>query len=243
MYVQRIVFVFSLVACTAMNVCADMIDITLNSNPAYVSDELEAYLHYAHGSYEPLVGFDAVNIGDGKGNGIDEVVACSFVFQPLTIIDNAYLTIDLTPFGTSTDELLFADNMSIRGSGETGAKFYGNTRLEALRSGVRTSLTFDLAQMDYSNPNGTYSGIEDLRVFLRDGDFNVVYADDAIIHSARLRINTGFIELPPLFPPTPPVPPCNVPEANVSSLLMMSLMFTVLLMINMRITRSRIDRI
>lgn len=184
-----VVGVLVLVVC----VSADIIDITLDSNPIYISDELEAYLPIAStASWEPYIGFNGVDIGQGAGNGVDEVVAFSFVFTPIADIDNAYLTLELTPHGTSTDELVFADNNSVRGAGLPGAKFYGNTLLEALPSGVRTSVTFDLMAMDYSDPYGNFIGYEDLSIYLHDGDFNVVYADDAIIHSARLQINTGY---------------------------------------------------
>jgi hypothetical protein len=223
------VFTLPLIVLTAAMVSADIIDITLENHPAYISSELRSYLPFVNETNELRVGFDAANIGGGKGDGVNEEVAFSFVFQPITEIDNAYLTLDLTPHGTGSDELLFADNISVRGYGRTGAKFYGNTRLETLRSGVRTTITFDLQKMDFSTPGGSYLGIEDLSMYLMDGDLNVVYADDAIIHSARLRINTGFITLPPLFPQRPPspppIPPCNVPEADGHLLLLMGLLF------------------
>jgi hypothetical protein len=201
---------------TAGSVSADFIDITLLSNPPYANNELSLYLPTVSTRSEPPVGFNGVNIGNGNGDGRDEVVGFSFIFQPITQIETAYLTIDLTPYGTSTDELLFADNNTVRGYGLPGAKYYGNTQLKALSRSVRTSITFDLKNLDYFESYRGVFGTEDLSLYLRDGDFSVVYADDAIIHSARLRIYTGLIELPPLLPPTP----VQVPEPSTIMLLL-----------------------
>lgn len=171
---------------------ADIIDITLNKNPPYITPELAAYLPTISASYEPNVGFNAVNIGSGAGNGIDEVVAFSFVFQPLTEIESAYLTIDMTAKGTDTDALLFADNASKRGEGLPGVKFYGNTVLKTLQTNVRTLVTFDLSYLSYTDPHRHPVGFEDLTSLLFNGDLNVVYADDAVIHYARLQINGSY---------------------------------------------------
>jgi hypothetical protein len=59
-------------------------------------------------------------------------------------------------------------------------------------------------------------GYEDLTQFLYDGDFNVVYADDAIIHSARLQINGNYNP-----------PPQNVDEPDAIILLMAGLFFSL----------------
>jgi hypothetical protein len=186
------------------NTFADIIDITLNKNPPYMTPELAAYLPTINASYEPNVGFNAVNLGRGSGDGWDEVVAFSFVFQPLTEVESAYLTIDMTAKGTDTDALLFADNSSKRGEGSPGVKFYGNSILKNLNENVRTSVTFDLSHLSYTDPVRNPVGFEDLRPYLLDGDFNVVYADDAIIHSARLQINGSYNP-----------PPQNVDEPDV----------------------------
>ncbi len=172
------------------NIYADIIDITLNENPPFITPELSAYLPTVNSSNEPNVGFDAVNIGRGTGDGIDEVVAFSFVFQPLTKIESAYLTIDMTARGTYTDELLFADNSSVRGG--IAAKFYGNPIFKSLSTNERTSVTCDLSHLPITDQNLNPVGFEDLTSLLFDGDLNVVYADDAIIHSAQLIINGSY---------------------------------------------------
>ncbi len=195
---------------------ADVIDITLNKNPPYITPELAAYLPTVNASYEPNVGFNAVNIGRGTGDGYNEVVAFSFVFQPLTEIESAYLTIDMTAKGTGTDALLFADNNSLRGEGLPGVKFYGNPILKTLQSNVRTSVTFDLSHLSFTDPRRNPVGFEDLTSLLFDGDFNVVYADDAIIHSARLQINGSYN------------PSHNVDEPNMLLLVAMGTVFLLL---------------
>ncbi|HEX2957936.1 MAG TPA: hypothetical protein VHO70_13970 [Chitinispirillaceae bacterium] len=169
------------------NIFADVIDITLNNNPPYMTQELSTYLPTVNASNEQNVGFDAVDIGRGTGDGKNEVVAFSFVFQKLTEVESAYLTIDMTAKGTYTDELLFADNSSVRGG--IGAKFYGNSIFKTLNANDRTLVTCDLSHLSITDQDMNPVGFEDLTSLLFDGDLNVVYADDAIIHSARLQIN------------------------------------------------------
>jgi hypothetical protein len=210
---------------------ADIIDITLNKNPPYITPELAAYLPTINASYEPNVGFNAVNLGRGSGDGWDEVVAFSFVFQPLTEVESAYLTIDMTAKGTDTDALLFADNYSKRGEGSPGVKFYGNTVLKTLQTNVRTLVTFDLSHLSFTDPYRNPVGFEDLTSFLFDGDFNVVYADDAIIHSARLQINVNPPPLPTPLPPPPP--PQNVDEPGTFILLITG-MFLIICIVMFR---------
>jgi hypothetical protein len=201
--------------------CADIIDITLNKNPPYITPELAAYLPMIKASYEPSVGFDAVNIGRGTGDGIDEVVAFSFVFQPLTKIKSAYLTIDMTAKGTDTDALLFADNFSKRGEGYPGVVFYGNPILKTLQTNSRTLVTFDLSHLSYTDPNRHPVGFEDLTSLLVDGDLNVVYADDAIIHSASLQIKGSYNP-----------PPQNVDEPGTCVLLIAGMFLIVFIVLN-----------
>ncbi len=210
---------------------ADIIDITLNKNPPYITPELAAYLPTINAIYEPNVGFNAVNIGRGTGDGINEVVAFSFVFQPLTEIECAYLTIDMTAKGTSTDALLFADNNSKRGEGYPGVVFYGNPILKTLQTNVRTSVTFDLSHLAYTDPNRHPVGFEDLTSLLFDGDLNVVYADDAIIHSARLQINVNPPPTPTPLPP-PPLPPHNVDEPGTLIMLISGMFLVVGIVLN-----------
>lgn len=144
---------------------ADVIDITLIDNPPYFTDELSRYLTTVSNDIEPCVGFNAINIGDGKGDGHNEIIAFSFIFQPLTEIETAYLILDITPRGTSTDELLFADNWSIRGAGVAGERYYGNTILRTLPN-IRALVTFDLKHISFCDPSMEPVGFEDISYLL-----------------------------------------------------------------------------
>jgi len=165
----------------------------------------------------------------GSGDGLDEIVAFSFIYTPISEVETAYLILDLTPKGASTDEVLFSDNSSVRGYRYTGSKFYGNPILKTTSYGVRTSVTFNLQHLPYCTPYMTFVGYEDVSSLLKDGTFNVVYADDAIIHSARLIINGtagGTIYPPP--PPPPPSPSSDVDEPETFILLIIGMILFAL---------------
>lgn len=159
--------------------------ISLLSDTPVISNELQNYLPTVQGT-DPLVGFNGANIGQGAGNGLDELVAFSFLFPQLDSVQSAQLTLELQSFGTSTDELLFQDNASIRGA---NSKFYGNDVLSAIPSGSTQFVTFDLANID------TTQGSENLLNLLLDGDLNIVYADDAIIKQAQLTVDATISTL------------------------------------------------
>ncbi|HEY9646231.1 MAG TPA: lectin-like protein [Chroococcidiopsis sp.] len=166
-----------------------VVDILLNSNPPPRSPALLDYISLNSSLGEPKVGFNGFDLGQGTGDGRNEVVGFSFNFKPFQSIQSASLTLDLTLSDGSTDELLFADNSSIRGAFVSGAKFYGNKLLSPIH-GSHQSITFDLTHMDtVVNGNTSVAGPpENLSPYLLDGTFDVAYADDAIIHSARLQI-------------------------------------------------------
>ncbi len=149
-----------------------------------LSAELKAYRPKVNDKEnEPLVGFKGEDIGEGKGDGVDEIVAFSFRFPAYHHVTKARLILDLTPGDDliTSDELLFADNTSIRGP---GGQAYGRQVLDDLTDGVRKTVTFDLLSIDTESGHPA-----DLNGLLVDGDLDVVYADDAIIHSARLVIS------------------------------------------------------
>lgn len=155
-----------------------------------LSLELQEYLPSVQGG-QPLVGFDGADLGQGKGDGVDEVVAFSFTFPAYTAITSAQLILDLTPKNDliTTDRLLFADDTI--GSVPTGTH-YGNDQLKDLTVDKRATVNFDLLSFVPDPKAPTPAD------WLKDGDLNVVYTDDAIIHSARLVVR-GTID--PFGPP------------------------------------------
>ena len=180
---------------------AVVIDITLESNPPPTSAQLASYIPTisAGPPGEPRVGFNAADIGEGSGTGVNELFAFSFVFDHLSVIDSASLTLDITAKGTSTDHLLFADNDSVRGFGVTNFKGYGHDLIKDLAFNSRTLVTFDLSSIGITDPFFTPAGSEDLRFLLTDGAFDVVFVDDAIIHSARLVVESTEVVEPSSF--------------------------------------------
>lgn len=122
----------------------------------------------------------------GDGDGVDQVTAFSFTFEPPKTVTKAELILEMTPKDAliTSDELLFADNQSVRGS---DGQAYGRQVLNKLAVGKETSVTIDLLNID------TNSGKpEDLKKYLADGFLGVVYADNAIIHSARLYVDGDY---------------------------------------------------
>lgn len=172
------------------------IDITLDTNPPPISSSLSEYItdikakqiEYT-GIPLSLVGFDGADVGDGAGNGIDEIVAFSFSFSPFTSISSATLTFNLTkPYKQDTsDHIYFADNSSIHYP-ESNSKFYGNNVLGYLAPNSFYTVTLDLTNLGTNIGFIGVFGNEDLSNLLLDGDLDVVYHDDAFIHSARLQI-------------------------------------------------------
>jgi hypothetical protein len=177
------------VALTSSSVAGE-IDILLATNPPPVTEELGQYLSTVQPPSHPLVGFNGADVGQGSGTGVDEFVAFSFVFDPIPKIQSATLTVDLTPRHRAirSDNFHFADNSSPwSGDADVG---YGNELISPLTVGVRTVIDFDLRNLPGHYGSGLSYDVTDL---LLDGDFNVVYADDAIIHSARLRIEPSSL--------------------------------------------------
>ncbi len=143
-----------------------------------LSDTFDHYVKSVAGG-QPVESF-------GGGDGVDQVTGFSFTFEPPKTITKAELILDLTPKNShiTSHELLFADNQSVRGS---DGQAYGRQVLNKLAVGKETSVTIDLLNID------TNSGKpEDLKKYLADGILGVVYADDAIIHSARLYVDGDY---------------------------------------------------
>ena len=182
--------------------------------PVMDNEELLEYLVTVKGDREPVVGFNAEDIGWGTGTGVNELVAFAFEFGELEYVKTAELILELTPKGTGTDELLFADNASIRGKDVDGSKFYGNQELKTLPRNVQTSVCFDLGAVSYTNEQRVFQGYEDLTEYLLDGDLGIVYADDAIIHSAQLVMKCKFKK---------DHPPHAVPEGGTTGMLLMGI--------------------
>lgn len=171
------------------------VDVTA-TNPPNISNQLALYLQDFNTRPFQVVGLDGkytdnngnpwegiwpgVGLnGDTPGDGVDELVAFSFRFPKIESIDKATLTLILTPHGTSTDQIFFADDWT------EGNKGYGNDLLQNLGWGNRTTVTFDLLKIDRYDNNIIY----DLSTLLSDGDLDVLYGDDAIIHSATLTVS------------------------------------------------------
>lgn len=125
------------------------------------------------------------------GNGIDDLTAFSFFFPSFETIDTALLTLELTAKSPAivTDLLLFSDLSPQFTAEQIISLNLGNDLLSRLQLDVRTSLTFDLSALS------SVFGPLDLRHLLRDGDLNVLFGDDAIIHWASLRV-TGTLRVP-----------------------------------------------
>ena len=171
------------------------VDITLDSNPPFLTSELSDYVtslkeEYfdSTGQQLQLIGFNRADIGDGPGDGIDEAIGFSFVFSPFRSIESATLTLSLRKVvSENTDFLLFADNLSVY-MPESDRMFYGNDVLRSLSPSSPHEVSVDLTNTGTNPGFGGEFGSEDLTGLLLDGDLNVVYFDDAIIHSVRLQI-------------------------------------------------------
>jgi hypothetical protein len=153
-----------------------VINIELSGNLTPISDDLANFI-----ALDPnqITGFNGTDIGDGPGDGVDEIVPFSFVFPQFSSISSAMLTLILTPkVGITTDNIIIADNFT-RDPG------FGNDLLKILTVDKIAQVTFDLANIDIYPDSPTK---EDLTHFLLDGDLDVVFADDALLHSATLSI-------------------------------------------------------
>ena len=191
--IELLVFIIIMVLASVSPASALTIDITLSGNPPPRSVDLNTYLYdptigsLRSGSPFTLVGFDGDgigygdDIGYGAGTGNDDLLAFSFEFTPFYLITSATLTLGLEPTNSliSTDQLSFADNWTQPNQG------YGNDILRTLSVGTYYDVAFDLSNMDVYQT----AYFHDLRNFLLDGDFDVAYADDAIIDYARLTIS------------------------------------------------------
>lgn len=144
------------------------------------TDDFSAYIAGVRGT-DPKIGFNGVDIGQGKGDGVDEIVPFSFTYPvpDAKRAESALLTLDLTPKHSliTTDELLFFDNASKRGY---DSQFYGREELAKLTVDQRQEVTLNLRSIGNDK--------QDLRDLLNDGRLDVVYADDAIVHGAQLEI-------------------------------------------------------
>ena len=171
----------------------------LSNNVPPVSNDLsvfaKAYADTRAPGEDIFIGFNRADRGMGAGDGIDEMVPFSFKYPALSEITSATLELDITPKSSliGTDALVFAD------LGDLTVGF-GNDRLQSLRVNRRRLLRFNLLNIQKSFTDGTPIGVVDISPYLLDGDFDVIYLDDAIIHRATLRIN-GVAQkpVPPLF--------------------------------------------
>ena len=184
----------SMVLVSLSSVSALTIDITLTGNVPYVSPDLSTYLYDPEiGALKTGTGFDYVGFNGypradydngtyrKPGDGVDEIVAFSFRFNPFKSVTSATLKLGLTPKHRliNTDQLTFADNWTQPNKG------YGNDILKKLSVGnYYKKVSFDLTNMDIYRTHLT----QDLSHWLLDGDLDVVYGDDAIISYARLII-------------------------------------------------------
>jgi hypothetical protein len=78
------------------------IDILHNTNPPPQSDALLTYLDSVRPETHNLVGFDAADIGEGEGDGRNEIVGVSFEFDPPPAVYGALLWIELTRGGSGS---------------------------------------------------------------------------------------------------------------------------------------------
>jgi hypothetical protein len=117
-------------------------------------------------------------------NGSDDFIALTFKYEKFATIDSAILTLDLTPMnlGIDTDSLiLFADFglffPSLKGQ-------WGNETLADLSVGERTTVVFDLSAISTSTGD-----FDILPTLINRPNLNFIYQDDALIHSATLKIS------------------------------------------------------
>ena len=148
-----------------------------------VSKDFADYVESVRGG-QPVVSL-------GEGDGKDQVTAFQFAFEPPKTISAATLTLEMEPGDdlVYTDELLFYDNTSKRGP---QGKEFGNALIKYLYDhnelplNETSTVTFDLRSIDTNT--GKESLEELLDGGLATGYLGVVYADDAIIYSARLDV-------------------------------------------------------
>ncbi len=180
---QKLNLLVIVIICLPGRVGAQSVDILLDSNPPPVSQALMDYAEAVRSDQQIIVGFSGGDIGFGPGDGNEEIVPFLFTFPPMLNIQSARLDLDLTPRNTyiTTDELMPVDVGDV-----THAWSLGNRELSQLAVGVRTMVSFDLQAIGGHRDS---SSVYDLRPYLMDGDLGIVFGDDALIHSARLRLS------------------------------------------------------
>jgi hypothetical protein len=167
-------------------------------NPPYISDTLNSFLYdpdvgpVRGGTGQDLVGFNGYELDDvdpapiNGGDGVDETVPISFDYFPIfSSLSQATLTLSLTPKNSliSTDELQFADIWAA--SGPEPFRGYGNAEVKDLKVDTYyTEVSFNL--LNLSNKNGTFYNLS--KYILDDGDLDLVYTDDALVHGASLKL-------------------------------------------------------
>jgi len=166
--------------------------IALQGHVPPISDDLAAFIAAAReaGSgllSQHLVGLNATDIGQGgPGNGVDEAVPMSFTYPAFAAISSAILTVTLTP----QDRLIGTDALMVIDTGQ----HVGNDLLQGLPVGQESTVRINLQNVEVNGPSHWSGGFleplgrTDQTPILLDGDLDLVYQDDAIVHSATLTI-------------------------------------------------------
>ena len=170
----------------ATAVSAYEIDILHDTNPPPQSEALLTYLDSVRPESHILVGFDGADIGEGPGDGRNEVVGVSFAFEAPDEVFGALLSLEITKggSGSDTDNISFADNLSPWGEEGFG---YANALIAPVPEGVRSTVHVNLARVPGRAGDGFFYDVLEL---LEDGTFDVAFTDDSIVHSMRLQIRT-----------------------------------------------------
>lgn len=176
----------AVLALAARPALAYEIDILHDTNPPPQSDALLTYLDSVRPETHNLVGFDAADIGEGEGDGRNEIVGVSFEFDPPAAVYGALLWIELTRggSGSESDNISFADNMSPWGP---DGYAYANELIAAAPQGVRSMVRVDLSNVPGRTGDGFHYNLLEL---LEDGTLDVAVTDDSFVHSLRLQIRT-----------------------------------------------------
>ena len=187
----------------AQDLAANEIELTvaLHGHVPPISDDLATFIVAVReaGSgviSQQLVGLNATDIGEGgPGNGANEAVPVSFAYPAFSSITSAILTVTLTPRNSDirTDAIAVIDTPQEVTAPDTYT-IYGNDLLRDLPVGQERTVRFDLQDLEVnalprlSGGHLEPLGRTDLTPFLLDGDLDLVYQDDAIVHSATLTI-------------------------------------------------------
>ncbi|MBO9997939.1 MAG: hypothetical protein J7641_02855 [Cyanobacteria bacterium SID2] len=151
----------------------DVFEVDLELTPNSLSGSFaEVDFELTQNSLDQSFAFDAIDAG---------FLAPQEEFDSISYA-KLILDLEVQSAGVDDDAITIADRDS---EGENTDIAYGNEQISRLTVGQREKLVFDLTEIGTSQ-----GGTTDLTSELKDGKFEVVYADrDAIVHSARLVIN------------------------------------------------------